>query len=88
MNKKTSVLQKIRRYVECTNSILVKNRLKVSSRYKYFEDIRCVEILLDGELILNNRIDLICDHTDTSLHAIGINDGKISIYLTDKKEFE
>lgn len=50
-------------------------------RYKIVDDVRCIEVMLDGNFIYPFKIELLCDHTSTSLHAITLKDGHICVLL-------
>lgn len=89
MKHNETALKRVKQYVNSTNSILTQNLLKVSASYRIVEDVRCVEIVLDGNLILGARIELLCDHTDTSFFAFALTDsGKPCILLTERKDVE
>ena len=86
-DKKGASLFNVKQYVEETNRILTNNKLSVVGRYKVVDDIRCVEVTLDGGFIYPYRIELLCDYTNTCLHAITKNSkGNLSLLLVEKTE--
>lgn len=87
--KKETILSRVKEYVNGSNLTLVHNQLKVSGNYKMVEGVRCVEVMLDGDFIYQYRIELLCDHTGTTLHAITLHNRRICMLLKDKgKESE
>lgn len=84
--KNNTLLNRVNQYVAETNSTLVGNRLKVSEHYKMVDGIRCVEVILEGNFIYKKRIELLCDHTCTILHAITLQDRNIRMLLKDKRK--
>lgn len=82
--KKAAFLNRVKQYVDGINSILVKNKLKVSKQYKMVDGIRCVEVILDGNFIYKDRIELLCDHTDSTLRALRLQDSQICMFFEER----
>lgn len=84
MNK-TTLLNRVKQYADETNRTLVSNKLKVSGRYKQVDGFCCVEVILDGGFVYNDRIRLFCEHTGTCIYAITANDdGNVCMLLKEK----
>lgn len=88
MMKKQTTLQRVKQWAQGTNSVLKRPMISVSGTYRMEDGKRLVEVIFGMGIILAGLIDVMLNHTHTSLYGITRQDGKVCLLLQDKLNTE
>jgi len=83
MQKKKTTMQRVRQWVDGTNSVLARPMIHVSGTYRHIDGNRLVAVTFDMGVVLAGLIDVMCNHTSTALYGITKQDGKVCLLLQD-----
>lgn len=86
--KKQTLLQRVRQWVDGTNSVLSRPMIAVSGSYRHIDGNRLVAVTFDMGVVLAGLIYVMCNHTNTALYGITKQDGKACLLLQDKLNTE